>query len=162
MTGFYIFIEKHIDVPQLRTAMKEIFPALKFYEWYIQENIIDGVKDRELNNNDILMEVTHLPGIFKTRVEYYRFPGEKIDRTDLLTALKLAAVFNCQTTIDGYSYCDFDQMPDYSLLLDNGKAYFIGDCYAGPGWQEDDERIKQLGINIIEEIDISEYIKARP
>ncbi len=138
--------------------MQKIFPAFNFFDWDIQENIIDGVKDKELTDKDILIEIINLPGLFKTRIEFYRFPlGEHNNRIDLFVGLKLSSFFNCKTTIDGYSYCDFDQMPDYSLLLENSKAYLINDCYAELDWPENDERIKNLAIKIIQEIDISNF-----
>lgn len=158
MDGFYIFIEKRITVSQLQIAMKEIFPHLNFYDWNIQENIIDGEIDKELSNKDILFEIKNLPGIFNTRIEFYRFPDRGNNNyIDLFVGLKLSTFFNCKTTIDGYSYCDFDQMPFYSLLLENKEAHLITDCYPEIDWAENDERIKGLKIKIIQEVDISKY-----
>ena len=153
MTGFYIFIEQCVTISQLKIVMKKIFPVFNFFDWNIRENIIDGEKDKELTDKDILMEIINLPGLFRTRIEFYRLPAEENNsRINLFVGLKLSSFFNCKTTIDGYSYCDFDQMPDYSLLLENGKAYLISDCYPELGWPENDETIKSLEIKIIQEI----------
>jgi hypothetical protein len=155
MQGFFIFIEKRVPILELQIAMKKLFPNLNFYEWNIQENIIDGELDKELTDKDILIELTYRLGLFKTIAEFYRFPGnESGSRIDLYIGLKLAKYFSCKTTIDGYSYCDFDQMPDYSLLLENDKAYLIGDCYPSKDWSADDPRINELKIEIIQEIDL--------
>lgn len=64
---------------------------------------------------------------------------------------------NCKITIEGYRYCDFDQMQDYSLLIENDKPYLIGDCYPETDWTENDSRIQTLKIDIIKEIDLSTF-----
>ena len=158
MQGFHLYIERKVNAEDLKKSMREIFPGLNFFKWTLNENIIDGRRDRELHDKDILFEISNIPGIFKTLIIFYRFPGEEASsRLDLYIGGKLSKQFDCKVTIDGYSYCNFDQMPDYSLLLENGKAYLIGDCYPDPAWHEDDPRIKTLSINILEEIEVSMY-----
>jgi hypothetical protein len=158
MQGFNVFIEKRILISELKDAMKRIFPRLNFLEWNFQEQIIDGEEGTVLTERDVLIELTYKPGLFLTLVEFYRLPGdESTSRMDLFVGRKLSKAFNCKTTIDGYRYCSFDQMPDYSLLLENDKAYLIGDCYPEKDWKEDDERINRLEINIIKEIDLSPF-----
>src|SRR5688572_22419455 len=105
MQGFYIEIEKYITITELKDSMKRIFPRLNFYGWILQENMIDGVKDRELLQRDILMELTHKSGLFKTHIDFYRFPGrEGSSRLDLFIGRELSNLFSCKTIIDGYSY----------------------------------------------------------
>ena len=158
MQAFFIYIEKTVTIPELQIAMKKLFPNLNFYEWNLQENIINGEVDKELGDTDILIELINTPGLFKTFVEFYRFPGDESNSTiDLYIALKLSNFFICKTTIDGYSYHDFDQMPDYSLLLENDKAYLIGDCYPNKDWSANDKRINELKIKIIQEVDLSSH-----
>jgi hypothetical protein len=158
MQGFNIFIEKTVTISDLTTALKKLFPKLNFYEWNIQNNIVDGEKDKVLNERDVLIELNYKSGFFKTLAVFYRFPGnEENSRTDLFIGRKLSNMFDCKTTIDGYSYCDFDQMPDYSLLIENDKAYLIGDCYPETDWTENDPRIQTLKIDIIKEIDLSTF-----
>lgn len=155
MPGFHIFIEKEISISQLKIVMGELFPNLNFYEWNLQENIIDGEADKELSDKDILIELFHKDGIFKTFAEFYRFPGDELDNPiDLYIGLKLSELFACKTTIDAYSYCDFDQMPNYSLLLENNEAYLIADCYLDESWSANDNP-NQFNINIIQGVDIS-------
>ncbi len=158
MQGFIIFLEKAITISQLKSTMKEIFPKLNFYQWNLQDNIVDNEKDKELMEQDILMELSNKKGIFKTLVEFYRFPGDESNsRLNLFVARNLSRIFECKTTINGYSYCDFDQMPSYSLLLENDKAFLIGDCYPDNDWLDNDIRLKNLKIEILKEINLSSF-----
>jgi hypothetical protein len=158
MQGFNIFIEEKILFSELKDAMRRIFPRLNFLEWNFRDHIIDGKENKILTEQDILIELTNKPGPFKTLAEFYRLPRHESDSgMDLFVGRKLSKAFNCKITINGYRYCNFDQMPDYSLLLENDKAYLIGDCYPEKDWKEDDERINRLEINIIKEIDLSPF-----
>ena len=158
MSGFYIFIEKNISVSDIKTLMKKLFPGFNFSEWDIEENIIDGVKDRELNETDVIFCLNEKPGLFKSFLEFYRFPNEKsVNRLDMYIAMKISNEFECKVTIDGYSFSDQDQLPIYSLMLENEKAYLIYDCYPEDDWDENDPRIAELKIEIIKEVNISAF-----
>lgn len=117
-----------------------------------------GLREQRVNDTGHLIEPTYKPGLFKTLSEFYRFPEDESNSSiNLFIARTLSKVFDCKTTIDGYRYCRFDQIPDYSLLLENDKAYLIGDCYPEWHWTDNNELIKLPKIDIIEEIDLKPF-----
>lgn len=155
MHGFSIFLEHQIDFVTLQQLLEEIFPELRFLEWDINNDRINGIRNYEVKKDEILLELRDMQAPFRTIVEFYRFPGEEgTSHLNLFIAEQLSKTLNCKTAIDGYSYNDLDQLPFYSLMISKDKAYLIHDCFYN---LEDEPTKEQTTIKIIQEVDINEY-----
>lgn len=126
MLSFDIGIEARASKDQIRSVVKDWFPSLCVHD------SDELMRLKEGPFRDITINVMDHDCEFRTKVEFYAFPGAADDTTFYPVVREVARMFSekfgCRSICEAIGYGDPEGYPGTSIVWDGGRA-FLADNY---------------------------------